>query len=162
MNNYKYGLLILFFSTHLTGCATKYNPDPSIAQGLVEGIVIQQPFTITNSQTSSESHKLHFGQAIVNYREFTESLVQALNQAYGLSADAASRQSDKNLQVSVTDIESIISGLGPKFIVSAEVASGEQLIEYFDVYGSDDLDDAFKELVTAILQNEKIIAYLNE
>ncbi len=138
-----------------------YNPDPLLAEGLGKDIVVQKPFQVVNAQKPSEDRQLFPTRTIVNYFNFTESLVQALRTEYNLSNDNISSSSGKDLKVSISNIEGFISGVSMHYIVLAEVEYGNQSVEYFE---ADDklLDTIFKKIVTDIVNNKNINNYLNQ
>jgi hypothetical protein len=145
----------------LTACVTTYNPDPLLAEGLGEGIVVKQPFKVVNALKPTADRRLFPTQKVVNYYNFTESLVQALRAEYKLEEASNTASSDKQLKISISNIEGFISGVSMRYIVLTEVEYGNQSVEYFE---ADDnlLDTVFKKIVTDIMNNKNINNYLNQ
>lgn len=170
-------LLIFTLTFFLSSCAPvgKYNPDPIIATGLAKGINVTNAVKIINSQSSTKEHSLDFRGIIVNYNEFTQSLVEALKIEYERNNVIISDSTERELQVAVTKIEMYRGSMTFRANIFAEVKYGNRAIEKLDVtrasYGSPlmvnhfptkPLNAAFKELVKKIIINKNIQDYINK
>lgn len=170
-------LSILVIACLLVSCSAvgPYKPDAEIATGMVEGVSFSAPLAIINNQPSNEQHTLQFRGIIVNYHEFTQSLVDGLKAEVLRSGGIIDDSSGKELHVSITRISMNKGAFNFQARILAEVAFGADGLEHFNVsrasYGSlfmtqnfptKPLNAAFKDLVADILQNQKIQSYLNE
>jgi hypothetical protein len=165
--------LILTGSLALASCVNVglYNPDPQSAVLKKPGYTIPLNTTITNVQPSKKEHYLEFGGIIVNYHDFTQAVVKALEEHKRSDSSLAG---EKELRVKVTFVESTPDAFTYRGDIIAVVAFGdvgkEEIRSSRASYGSGfnattaptrPLDSAFKDLVANILKNEKIRAYLD-
>lgn len=170
-------LLLIVFIIFLSSCAAvgKYNPDPKIATGSVEGINITNTIKISNSQPSTIERTIKFRGIIVNYNTFTQSLVEALKMEYERNKVKVNNSADKELQVIVIDVSMYRGAWNYSGVITAEVKYGNGSIERFSAkrssyasgfnigsFPTKPLDSAFKDLVANIIKNENILNYINQ
>jgi hypothetical protein len=170
-------LLVFTLSVFLSSCAAvgKYNPDPKIAIGSVKGINVTNAVKISNSQPSSEEHLLEFRGIVVDYKAFTQSLVEALKMEYERNNVIVSDSAERELQVAVTKIEMYMGSANFRATIFAEVKYGNGSIEKFDAsrasyasgfmvtnFPTKPLNAAFKDLVAEIINNKNIQMYINK
>jgi hypothetical protein len=169
-------LPILILVITLSSCSSvgHYTPSAEIAAGVANDVVFTNQLKITNDQPSTDTHELHFRGVIVNYNEFTQSLVDSLKAEVTGSKGAISDTAGKELRVSVTRVTMVRGGFNYRARIFAEVRYGADGIEHFNVtrasYGSPfmvsnfpvkPLDAAFRNLVSEIIHNQIIQDYIN-
>lgn len=176
-NKHYLNTITLLLTVFLSACASigNYNPDPQIANGVLTVVNVKNAIKISNTQPSTEEHELEFRGIIVNYNQFTQSLVEALKMELERNAVTISETAGKELKVAVTKIEMYTTSFNFRAEIFAEVKLGSGDIEKFNVtrasYGSPlmmsqfptrPLDVAFKDLVSEVINNGKVQKYLNE
>lgn len=164
------------FAATLNSCASvgRYAPSADIALGAANGVAINNPVKITNDQPSTYNQDLHFRGIVVNYNEFTQSLVDGLKGEVIRNKGSVSDNADKELRVSVTKVMMKVKDFNYRARILAEVRFGDDGIEQFSVsrasYGSPfmvsnfpvkPLDAAFRNLVEEIINNREIQNYIN-
>ena len=169
------GAFLIFVSL---SCGTipigRYNPDPALAQGVVEHVSFSSDVTIINDQPATDDHLIRFKEAVVNYNEFTQSLVDALRMELERNGIQVKDSSEKKLYVKVTKVDMQLRQPNFRAYIDAEVKTGEDHIEFFEVtrasYASPfnldtgatrPLDSAFKDIVREIMENTQIQEYIN-
>ena len=70
-------VLCMLFLTSCSGVG-RYSPAPTMAAGVAKNIKFSKPVAVVNAQDSQEEHILGFQGIVVNYHEFTQSVVDAL------------------------------------------------------------------------------------
>lgn len=189
-------LLVLALIVFLSSCASpvgKYSPDPimittpeandsdddseefePVKSKTVIKVNISNPVKISNAQPSTREQPLDFRGIIVNYKEFTQSMVEALTLEYKKNNVTVNDSSEKELHVKVTEIDMYMAGFTYRANISVEIKYGNGSTESFEAtrgsYGSPlminhfptkPLDAAFKDIVTKIIHNKKIQDYIN-
>jgi hypothetical protein len=166
-------IIVIIFLTSCAADVGKYAPSPVIAKGEPKDLNIETPFSIINSQLNSEDLPLEFRGIIVNYNEFTQSLVEALKSEYESNNVKVHDSAEKELRVSITKIYMARSAFYFSADIVAEVSHANGAIQVFEThrssYGSQfmvdsfptkPLDVAFKDLVSEIIENKNILKYL--
>ncbi|MFH2057522.1 MAG: hypothetical protein ABIJ59_01305 [Pseudomonadota bacterium] len=166
-------LLILVLSSCGMPSIGRYNPDPSIAKGVVKDIAFSNTITIINDQPDSKDHTLRFGETIVNYNAFTQSIVDALKMELTRNGITINDSSQKKLYVKVTNVDYQLRAPNYRAYIDTEVKTGNDHIEFIEVtrgsYSSPlnmstaptrPMDAAFEDIVRDIMNNKKIQDYL--
>lgn len=192
--------LILMVTLFLSSCATPvgmYSPDPKIVTAAEPSeqeesesaetdakstetaperkIYITNPVKIVNSQSSAEERPLDFRGIIVNYKEFTQSLVEAIKLEYEKNNVTVSDSAEKVLNIKVTDVDMRFGAFNYRGTINAQIKGSDNLFQLFEAsrasYGSGfmvsnyptkPLDSAFKDIVVKIVYDEKIQDYINK
>ena len=165
--------LILVLSACGMPSIGRYNPDPSTAKGVVKDIAFSHNITIINNQPSTDDHTLRFGETIVNYNAFTQSIVDALKMELTRNGITVNDSSQKKLYVKVTNVDYQLRTPNYRAYIDVEVKTGNDHIEFIEVtrgsYSSPlnmstaptrPMDAAFEDIVRDIMNNKKIQDYL--
>ncbi len=170
-------LTSIFLISVLSACGMpsigRYNPDPSLAKGVVKDIPFSQNITIINDQPATDDHTLRFGKTIVNYHTFTQSVVDALTMELKRNGITVNDSSEKKLYVKVTNVDYQLRAPNFRAYIDTEVKIENDHIEFIEVtrgsYSSPfnmstaptrPMDAAFGDIVRDIMNNKKIQDYL--
>lgn len=169
-----YYLFLVILLIYSCGPIGKYNPHPSIANGVIKNITINNAVKISNDQPSKEEHKLEFRDIIVNYHDFTESLIEGLKLELIRNKVEVSEDANKELFVAITKIEMPPAKENFRAYINAEVRTGDGQKEKFivtrasyasplnmNIAAKKPLNSSFRDLIKEIMANEVILRYLN-
>lgn len=168
-------LAMLFIS----GCSAvgNYTPNPLKAKGLAKNINITKSVVITNAQQSDQDHLLNFRGISINYKTFTQSLVEALNMELNKDRVVSNDSTDKELHVSVTNVKQsfIAGGFSYGADIEAEVKMGQGRTKKYQAsrasYASGGnvwfaptkpLAASFRDLAKKIITDPEIQEYINK
>jgi hypothetical protein len=169
-------VLAMFF---VSGCSPvgNYTPDPLKARGAAKNINITKQVVITNAQSYDKEDLLGFRGISINYKTFTQSLVDALNMELNKDRVVSKGSTDKQLHVSVTNVKQsfIAGGFSYGADINAEVKMGQgrtkqylgsraSLASGYNVGSAPTkpLDAAFRDLVKMIAEDPDIQEYINK
>jgi len=151
----------------------RYNPNPSLAHGVVENVSFSSDITIINDQPSTEDHLIPFKKTVVNYNTFTQSIVDALTMELERNGIRIKDSSEKKIYIKVTNVDLQLRSPNFRAYIEAEVKSGKDHIEFFrvtrasyaspfnlDTAPTKPLNAAFKDIVREIFENKHIQAYI--
>lgn len=159
----------------LSSCSAvgRYNPEPSIAEGVAENISSSGAVAVVNAQESREEHALEFRGMVVDYHEFTQSVVDALKAELERQGVVVRDEANKKLYVRVSNVTMMPGPAVFRGTIKATVeAAGGPTERFYATRASyasgwnvgtnptKPLDAAFKDLVRSILANEVILGYL--
>ncbi len=159
----------------LSSCSAvgRYSPKPSVAEGVAENISSSGDVAVVNAQDSREEHALEFRGIVVDYHEFTQSVVDALKGELERNGVVVRDEANKKLYVKVTKVTmmpgpAVFRG-GINATVETEGGPTERFYATRASYASGwnvgknpskPLDVAFKDLIKSILANEAILGYI--
>lgn len=151
----------------------RYSPKPSIAKGVVQNASFSKAVAVVNAQDSTEEHALGFRGIIVDYHEFTQSVVDALKAELENNGATVRDGAEKRLSVTVTQVDMKPGPMVFRGAIEADVKTGDGHTERFRAtrasYASGwnagtnptkPLNSSFEDLVKSILENDKIQAYI--
>jgi len=162
----------LFF---LTSCSVgNYTPDAAIAKGVGKNLeAFPGSVAIENAQESRLEQHLGFLNTVVNYHDFTQSVVDALKNELQAKGTTVAPDANKKLSVQVVEVSYFQEAVTYRAVIKANVQTGAGDIHRFESsrasYASGanmtfaakkPLDAAFKDLVSNILKDTSIQAYL--
>jgi len=169
---------ILLIPLAIVSCSAvgPYNPDPAKAVAETGGTInAKGTLAIVNAQTSAGLHELAMRGIQVSYKDFTESLAEALRIGFARKGVNVSAQGTKQIEVKVTSVSIGPDGFTYRGHIFADVTLGNGVMENFHTtrasytsafnvqnYPTKPLDAAFEDMVQAILGNAKVSAYLGE
>ena len=177
INMFRTALSILFFGFFLQACGGLgyYNPDPKI----VNGVMIPTPgikpadITIINAQESKETHRLDFREIEVNYHDFTQSLVKAIETELVKNNVNVVDAANRSLRVSVEKIAMFHDAVNFRAIIKAKVQFDNGKYKMFtatratyaspfmqSTFPTKPLDAAFKDLVGKIVNDKTVKNYI--
>ena len=162
--------LFLFSSCSSVG---RYAPDPSSAKGVAGNLSFSNSVAVVNAQDSRELHSLDFRGIVVDYHEFTQSIVDALKAELGRNGVSVQDEASKTLRVAVRQVTMMPGPATYRGTIVAKVETGDGHAENFHAtrasYASGwnvgtsptkPLDAAFRDLINDILANKVFQDYL--
>jgi len=152
----------------------RYTPKPSLAKGVGRNVSCPNAVALVNGQDSHEEHALEFHGVVVDYHEFTRSVVDALKAELESNGVVVCDEADKKLRVTVTRVTMMPGPMTYRGTVEATVEMGDGRAEKFQAtrasYASGwnvimsptkPLAVAFRDLIGAILGNDVVQQYLS-
>ncbi len=168
-------VLIAFCMLFLSSCSGvgRYSPKPTIAAGVAKNIRFSKAVAVVNAQDSQEEHILGFQGIVVNYHEFTQSVVDGLKAELAAGGTPVRDDAEKLLYVTVTKVSMMPGAMTFRGTIDAMVKTGDGHTERFSAtrasYASGwnvstgptkPLDAAFKDLVKSILEKAALQEYI--
>jgi hypothetical protein len=168
------GLALIGCLLCLASCSSgRYTPKPSRAEGVVQKVSCPNAVAVVNGQSDGAEYKLEFGRYAVQYQEFTQAVVDALQAELERHGVTVQDGGTKTLRVTVTKVTMMPSGVTYRATIEAIVETGDGKGARFQPsrgsYASGfnlmftpmkPMDASFRDLVGAILENDVIKEYL--
>lgn len=163
--------LIIFLSS----CASvgKYTPKPDLGIGVTKNLNMAQSVDVISTQMDSTQRDLNFKNIIVDYHQFSLSLVRAIKMELKRNGVTLSPNPEKKLYIQVTKIEIPTPGINFRANIEASVKTGDGQDVFFkttrasyaspfnmNTFPTKPLDAAFREMVKNILSDKRISDYL--
>ena len=162
----------------LAACADvgPYRPDPTSATVAIEKkFAAKGELRIINAQPSEVTHELTIRGIVVNYKDFTQALVEALKIEFQKQGVTLADNAGKKLLVKVNRVYMEPRGVNFRGHIFSDITMGDGTTESFHTtrasfasafmlqnFPTKPLNEAFKDMVGIILNSSKIRAYLEE
>lgn len=165
---------VLFFVSCMASVG-EYIPDPKMAQGVSGAWNAPTAVKLINVQSDSTQRVLKFKNIIVNYREFTQALIDAINMELIRNGVSTNGDNAKELRLAITEIsmEEVSSNYRAKLTAKVETGGGDAHIYMTsrasyaspfnkNTFPTKPLDSAFRDMVQKILRSEMVTSYFSE